>query len=311
MRLNNPKTIAGLIFAASFFKATYLQGSLDRLGTIALVILYAHLKRFNSASVRLEPVPAEKQLRIFHSSIQGSIISIRQPATTGMAPIFHIPYLRSTPNLPQNRNFISPPAPTALVPGPLRVFKRTSRNASPNVLPLSTLGEHPAEGSATSDSSSEHSFIPNPPASPSHNASVSNLSPTTYHSALSLPITASLTAPSTLSLSNGNNASLPPCSLCLSPLSRLQTYSFPQTAPAVTEKVRKLFPRMNETPIFCGTCFEAIHAVHLCWGCGNPVHREEERVGCGWAWWHWGCVRCLICRVRMIQPPNNWNLVEL
>ena len=57
-------------------------------------------------------------------------------------------------------------------------------------------------------------------------------------------------------------------------------------------------------PIFCLTCFEELHKLHICWTCGLTVVREEERVGCGWAWWHWGCVSCLLCRVRPPCPAD-------
>ena len=306
------KCVASSCYAASFFTAALLWAIILLIKqdqSPSLLFTFAQKKIKNQI---LSPHHQETDNIISQSPIQKSIVLLHWPLTIHMAPLFHLPYFHSTPNLPQHRNFTPPPPPTTptLTPGPLRIFKRSSRNASPNVLPLSTLGVPPAEGSAasTGSSSSDHSYIPNPPppssSSPSHDTSISTFSPSTYHSALSLPITASLTAPSSptfINSNNNNNASLPPCSLCLNPLPKLQTYSFPQTAPAVTEKVRKLFPRMNESPVFCGTCFEAIHAVFLCWGCGNPVHREEERVGCGWAWWHWGCVRCLICRVCVLM----------
>lgn len=57
-------------------------------------------------------------------------------------------------------------------------------------------------------------------------------------------------------------------------------------------------PRQR-SPEFCLSCFEQLHALHICWTCGERVERAEERVGCGWAWWHWGCMACLLCRVRI------------
>lgn len=199
------------------------------------------------------------------------------PATpaTGMAPPFYLSYIRSPPTVRANP-FPSPPAP--IVPSPLRIFKRLSRKDSFNSPALATLASPLPESSfASSDSHSK-----SPTASP----------PSIYFSSTDLPL---LALPSSSSVSITRRSL---CDLCLNPLSTLQTYSFPQTAPAVTDRVRRLFPIVSESPTFCGPCFEAMHAVHICWGCGLPIYRAEERVGCGWAWWHWGCVRCLLCRVR-------------
>ena len=215
-----------------------------------------------------------------------------------MAPAFNFSFFRPAATVPNDTTSIHSPAPsTTLVPTPLRILKRGDRSPSSNNRPpQSTLAEPaPQRESSTFSDYSFHRPFSYP------RDSTSTLPASTYHSALSLPLmtispiaTASLTNVST----NVSTTSLPPtCSLCTSPVFPLQTYTFPRTAPAVTAKVLRLFPKMKASPTFCGTCFEAIHAVHLCWGCGDPVHREEERVGCGWAWWHWGCLRCLICRV--------------
>ncbi len=126
------------------------------------------------------------------------------------------------------------------------------------------------------------------------------------------------------------------CTLCHSPLPRmLERYTFPKTAPAILHAVRRYYsssnvvslnaerpmtpketenqsPTLSEAlthdassiaPIFCLACFSEVHALQICWGCGKSVARAEERVGCGWAWWHWGCVSCLLCRVRPPIPP--------
>ena len=121
------------------------------------------------------------------------------------------------------------------------------------------------------------------------------------------------------------------CALCESELKgTLETYAFPNTAPAVIASVRSLYPaldsnrnnrsltnwiksntvrkpvnvaaEMSTPPTFCLTCFEELHALHICWTCGLAVHRAEERVGYGWAWWHWGCMSCLLCRAP-VRPP--------
>ena len=121
------------------------------------------------------------------------------------------------------------------------------------------------------------------------------------------------------------------CALCKTELkSTVKTYAFPQTAPAVTAAIKALHPTLetslnnvfsphsptsstpktrsethfrSNTPLtFCLTCFEGLHALRLCWTCGKTVYRDEERVSCGWAWWHWGCMSCLLCRAP-IAPP--------
>lgn len=111
------------------------------------------------------------------------------------------------------------------------------------------------------------------------------------------------------------------CSLCNDPLSTLQIYTFPKTAPAITNRLLTLYPGLKPEPTFCANCFESIHKMHICWGCGLRVHRREEKVGCGWAWWHWGCLGCLLCRVQPLKllhseiilkfqtplPPPPWT----
>lgn len=51
--------------------------------------------------------------------------------------------------------------------------------------------------------------------------------------------------------------------------------------------------------IFCKECWIWIYDLSICWTCGEIVGRMEERVGFGWCWWHWGCMGCLICKVRI------------
>lgn len=194
----------------------------------------------------------------------------------------NLSYFRSTPSLSQ-------PSP-ASTPGPLRIFKRPDRKASFNTkAPLAALASPLPESSNVS----EDNITPRP---------------LDYSSSSSLPYyscSSAISRPPSKNHSGPFKDTIPSnCSLCLNPLpSPLLTYTFPRTAPAITARVHRLFPAVEPSPAFCGTCFEAIHAVHICWGCGNPIHRPEERVGCGWAWWHWGCLKCLICRVRK-QPPN-------
>ena len=126
--------------------------------------------------------------------------------------------------------------------------------------------------------------------------------------------------------------SLPSCALCRFELKdTLVTYAFPTTAPAITARIRSFYPAIDcnkghslpgkrpqratnghagnltnyylPSPTFCLACFEKFHALHICWTCGFTIHREEERVGYGWAWWHWGCMSCLLCRAP-VSPPE-------
>lgn len=203
-----------------------------------------------------------------------------------MGPSFYLSYIRSTPTVRQNPS-PSPPAP--LVPSPLRIFKRPSRKPSSKTPPLATLASPPPENSSASSDFQERSSTASPP------------SP--YYSTTDL--LHPLPPPTSPNPSAVSPAQRSLCDLCHKSLTTTtQPYSFPQTAPAVTDRVRRLFPVVSESPLFCGPCFEAIHAVHICWGCGFPVYRAEERVGCGWAWWHWGCVRCLLCRVSLSIPSH-------
>ena len=50
--------------------------------------------------------------------------------------------------------------------------------------------------------------------------------------------------------------------------------------------------------IFCEDCWVWIWNLAICWTCGEIVGREEEKIGFGWCWWHWGCLNCMICRVK-------------
>ena len=106
------------------------------------------------------------------------------------------------------------------------------------------------------------------------------------------------------------------CHLCFHMLKDArETYSFPTTSPSIVYAVTKLpyFPRhfphleTEQQPVFCYTCFVHIHTLHLCWSCGLTITRPEERVSCGWAWWHWGCLACLLCRAPMTPPEWSEN----
>lgn len=244
-----------------------------------------------------------------------------------MVPTFHP---RNSHPVPSLRHALAPPhASTDLVPRPLKIFKRTARRPEIFALPpaehsriisrgsteeASNVGDRLRPSSvysasapsipkittlAKSTESANESSIESPESDrklkpqPLNIASIIQLGPPFRH------------PDSTISAINHDQ--LPPhspnplysihCSLCSSPLSPLQIYTFPATAPSITARVLILYPGLALSPAFCATCFESIHKMHICWGCGFRVHRREERVGCGWAWWHWGCLGCLLCRV--------------
>lgn len=101
------------------------------------------------------------------------------------------------------------------------------------------------------------------------------------------------------------------CYLCFHTLDRArETYSFPTTSPSIICAVTRLpyfadhvsHLDTEQQPVFCYTCFIHIHSLQLCWSCGLTITRPEERVSCGWAWWHWGCLACLLCRAPMTPP---------
>lgn len=74
-------------------------------------------------------------------------------------------------------------------------------------------------------------------------------------------------------------------------ISNRRKFSFPSSKP--NSNISSKNPSLG----FCLTCFEHLHSLRICWTCGEHIERPEERVSCGWAWWHWGCVGCLLCRV--------------
>ena len=198
----------------------------------------------------------------------------------------------TTPDLsPDYSPLSSPLTPTEkrLFPRPLKIFKRPSRKPSTTI---------PPHRSSLADSVS-HASLKNADtplvSRPLSVASTPNLSPPQSQFTSSSTTTNATPRQTSLVLGSISN-----CSVCENHLSTLQTYSFPKTAPAISRRIRELFPGIGDSPSFCARCFEAIRAIHICWGCGEEVHRREERVGCGWAWWHWGCMRCLLCRVSPI-----------
>ena len=132
----------------------------------------------------------------------------------------------------------------------------------------------------------------------------------------------------------------PDCALCRKELKNsLETYAFPATAPSIIARIRNFYPIIDAnhrnrasanwpttstietagniayqafpSPTFCLSCFEKFHALHICWTCGLTVHRGEERVGYGWAWWHWGCMSCLLCRAPVSPPAWTSGAITL
>lgn len=109
------------------------------------------------------------------------------------------------------------------------------------------------------------------------------------------------------------------CASCHQSLENSARYAFPATAPLILHSVTRLLattsPNTNHTPLpypasnkqqlpyFCLPCFTHLASLHLCWTCGDPIIRPEERVFCGWARWHWSCTACLICRTPVKPPP--------
>ena len=118
-----------------------------------------------------------------------------------------------------------------------------------------------------------------------------------------------------------NHEELLPCALCHQPLASSTHYSFPAKSPLLLHAISCLLPTIsinsfssplaiadfnftNAPPLhFCLPCFTHLASLRLCWTCGEPIVRVEERVVCGWACWHWACVACLICRAPVKPPP--------
>ena len=82
------------------------------------------------------------------------------------------------------------------------------------------------------------------------------------------------------------------CSLCHFLLPR---NSEPYCIPVIN---RDYLRDGDSNRIFCKDCWIWIYNLAICWACGEIVGRDEERIGFGWCWWHWGCLNCMSCRVR-------------
>ena len=83
------------------------------------------------------------------------------------------------------------------------------------------------------------------------------------------------------------------CTLCYHPL---LLDSKPRTIGPHIGPLSPLEERCGR--IICKACWRWIYSLAICWTCGEIVGRKEERVGFGWCWWHWGCLACVLCRVR-------------
>lgn len=90
------------------------------------------------------------------------------------------------------------------------------------------------------------------------------------------------------------------CSLCQSGMAdSIIPYGFPKTAPAAIAALKFHIQSSSSPCAVCHACWVWIHNLSLCWTCGETVSRNEGRVSFGWCWWHWSCVSCLFCRVRI------------
>ena len=95
------------------------------------------------------------------------------------------------------------------------------------------------------------------------------------------------------------------CSLCRDVLPvGSRPYRFPRFAPAAIAVLKSAIcpsPRVASSTqlVFCRPCWVWIHNLSICWMCGDMVSRLEGRVAFGWCWWHWACVSCLFCKVRV------------
>lgn len=213
------------------------------------------------------------------------------------------------------------PLEKRLYPRPLYIFKRSSRRSLVrHTTPVDSISESISEAEDTALIPRPLSIASTPTLSPTQLPSIAT-SPRTLPASIPpsnpAPPPPSITSPPPSQPTTPTPSPTPlphtptttTCTLCFSPLLLpLQTYTLPKTAPSLTSKIHTLYPTTltNPTPIFCTTCFTTIRSLVLCWSCGDPIHRPEERVGCGWAWWHWGCVRCLLCRVG--SPPPSLPL---
>ena len=97
-----------------------------------------------------------------------------------------------------------------------------------------------------------------------------------------------------------------------------ERFNFPRTAPFALAAVDSVLRRSefwhpccsmrdevsSLSNVFCRGCWIRIYDLSICWSCGVVVGRGEEKVGYGWCWWHWGCLGCLFCRVRLNPFPS-------
>ena len=228
-----------------------------------------------------------------------------------------IPERRSTNISASSSPLSSPTTPLErrLYPRPLNIFKRPSRRSLVrHTTPVNSIPESISEAEDTALIPRPLSIASTPAPSPTQPPNNATSPHTTALAPASLPPSNPASPPPSVTTPPPSQPTtptpsatpLPPtpttttCTLCFSPLLPLQTYTLPKTAPSLTSKIHTLYPTIpptTPTPTFCTSCFTTIRSLVLCWGCGDPIHRPEERVGCGWAWWHWGCVRCLLCRV--------------
>ena len=96
------------------------------------------------------------------------------------------------------------------------------------------------------------------------------------------------------------------CSLCQRTLSsNNRPYHLPCPLSASIQSRRHNHSSNEECGrTFCRDCWIWVYSVAICWTCGEIVVRDEERVGFGWCWWHWGCLGCLLCKVRAFSMNN-------
>ncbi|KAL2043192.1 hypothetical protein N7G274_004252 [Stereocaulon virgatum] len=182
-----------------------------------------------------------------------------QPLQTHQEPI--------TTNLPTpDYSPLSSPQ-TPLFPPPLKISKRPFRKLSATI---------PPRRSSLADTASQVSFEYADDALTPRAMSIASM-PNPSPPELQLTTTPPPTASTPPRRTSSTSVLKFNCSICKDPLSPLQSYSFPKTAPAISLRIHSLCPGIDSSPTFCATCFEAIRAIHVCWGCGEDIHRREER----------------------------------